>query len=54
VQDAYRSGAATATQVVEACLERVEAYDQAGPQLNVAIALNPQALSDGRARRAGG
>jgi amidase len=44
VQSAYKSGATTATQLVQAYLERIQAYDQKGPKLNVVIFLNPKAM----------
>jgi Asp-tRNA(Asn)/Glu-tRNA(Gln) amidotransferase A subunit family amidase len=43
VQAAYRSGAITATQLVQAYLDRIHAYDQTGPKFNVVIGLNPTA-----------
>jgi amidase len=43
VQAAYKSGATTATHLVQAYLDRVQAYDQNGPKLNVVIFLNPKA-----------
>ena len=43
VQAAYKSGATTATQLVQAYLERIQGYDQKGPKLNVVIFLNPKA-----------
>jgi amidase len=46
VQAAYKSGATTATRVVQAYLDRIHAYDQAGPKLNVVIYLNPRALEE--------
>jgi amidase len=49
VQAAYKSGALTATQLVQDYLKRIQAYDQAGPKLNVVIYLNPQALEEARA-----
>src|SRR5271155_2930482 len=49
VQAAYRSGATTATRVVQAYLARIQAYDQAGPKLNVLIFLNPKALEEAAA-----
>jgi len=49
VQAAYRSGATTATRVVQAYLARIQAYDQAGPKLNVVIFLNPKALDEAAA-----
>jgi Asp-tRNA(Asn)/Glu-tRNA(Gln) amidotransferase A subunit family amidase len=49
VQAAYRSGAITATRLVQAYLERIQAYDQAGPKLNVVIFLNPKALDEAAA-----
>ena len=49
VQTAYRSGATTATRLVHAYLRRIQAYDQAGPKLNVVIFLNPRALEEAAA-----
>jgi amidase len=49
VQAAYKAGTLTATQLVQAYLKRIEAYDQAGPKLNVVIFLNPNALEEARA-----
>jgi Asp-tRNA(Asn)/Glu-tRNA(Gln) amidotransferase A subunit family amidase len=49
VHAAYKSGALTATQLVQAYLKRIQAYDQAGPKLNVVIFLNPNALEEARA-----
>ena len=49
VQAAYRSGALTAAQLVQAYLDRIHAYDQAGPKLNVVISLNPKALDEAAA-----
>jgi amidase len=49
VHAAYKSGALTATQLVQAYLKRIEAYDQAGPKLNVVIYLNPKVLEEASA-----
>jgi amidase len=49
VQAGYRSGATTATRVVQAYLARIQAYDQTGPKLNVVIFLNPRALDEAAA-----
>jgi amidase len=49
VQTAYLSGATTATRLVQAYLDRIKAYDQAGPKLNVVISLNPRALQEAAA-----
>src|SRR5882762_9621996 len=49
VHAAYLSGATTATRLVQAYLERIQAYDQAGPKLNVVIFLNPRALEEAAA-----
>src|ERR1022692_3195156 len=49
VQAAYKSGALTATKLVQAYLERIQAFDQAGPKLNVVIFLNPKALEEATA-----
>jgi Asp-tRNA(Asn)/Glu-tRNA(Gln) amidotransferase A subunit family amidase len=49
VQTAYLSGATTATRLVQAYLDRIKAYDQAGSKLNVVISLNPRALQEAAA-----
>jgi amidase len=49
VHAAYLSGVTTATRLVQAYLERIQAYDQAGPKLNVVIFLNPRALEEATA-----
>ena len=49
VQTAYLSGATTATRLVQAYLDRIKAYDQAGPKLNIVISLNPRALQEAAA-----
>jgi amidase len=49
VQAAYKSGATTATRVVQGYLDRIHAYDQAGPKLHVVIFLNPKALEEAAA-----
>jgi Asp-tRNA(Asn)/Glu-tRNA(Gln) amidotransferase A subunit family amidase len=46
VQAAYRSGALTAARSVQAYQERIQAYDRAGPKLNVVIFLNPKAQEE--------
>lgn len=48
VQAAYKSGATTAELVVKAFQQRIQAYDQVGPKLNVVIYLNPKALDEAR------
>ena len=57
LQNAMEDGAVTSRQLVEQYLARIRQYDQAGPQLNAFIALNPRALDDAAAldaeRRAG-
>ena len=49
MQAAYLSGATTATRVVQGYLDRIQAYDQTGPRLNVVIFLNPKALAEAAA-----
>ena len=46
IHAAYRSGSLTARQLVEAYLERIEAYDKKGPAINALISLNPRALDE--------
>jgi amidase len=46
---AIDSGALTSERLVELCLARIAAYDEAGPKLNAVLALNPKALDEARA-----
>jgi amidase len=46
VHAAYVSRTLTAAKLVQAYLERIQAYDQAGPKLNVVIFLNPKAQEE--------
>ena len=58
INRAFDAGALTSEQLVERYLARVAAYDDAGPELNAVIALNPNALERAREldaeRRSGG
>jgi amidase len=49
VQAAYRSGALSATQLVQAYLARIRAYDRAGPKLHAVLCLNPSAAAEAAA-----
>src|SRR5260221_98399 len=49
--DAFRSGILTPEELVRMYLARIEAYDQAGPQLNSFMHVNEHALSAARALR---
>jgi amidase len=49
VHAAYMSGTLTAEKLVQAYLERIQAYDQAGPKLDVVIYLNPKAQQEAAA-----
>ena len=49
VHAAYTSGTLTAAKLVQAYLERIQAYDEAGPKLNVVIFLNPKAQEEAAA-----
>jgi amidase len=46
---ALASGRVTSAQLVELYLNRIAAYDQAGPRLNAVISINPNAAADARA-----
>jgi Asp-tRNA(Asn)/Glu-tRNA(Gln) amidotransferase A subunit family amidase len=46
VQEAYKTKQLTAHQLVQMYLDRVAAYDQQGPKLNLVISLNPTAMAD--------
>ncbi len=46
IQRAFVDGSLTARQLVELYLNRIEAYDRNGPEINSIITVNPQALED--------
>ena len=46
IHEAYDSGRLTSRQLVQLYLDRIEAYDQKGPQINSIITINPKALED--------
>ena len=46
VQAAYKAGGVTAHQLVQMYLDRIAAYDKAGPNINSVITVNPNALAD--------
>jgi amidase len=46
IHAAYRSGGLTARQLVQAYLDRIEAYDRNGPAINSVISVNPRALEE--------
>ena len=46
IQAAYKAGTLTAHQLVQAYLERIDAYDKSGPKINSIITLNPHALEE--------
>lgn len=48
LQKAMESGEITSEELTRYYLERINAYDQAGPKLNAIIAVNPNALADAR------
>ena len=43
---AYKSGALTARRLVQAYLDRIDAYDKKGPTINCIITVNPRALAE--------
>ena len=45
VHAAYSAGALTSTELTRLYLNRISAYDQAGPTLNSVAVLNPDALT---------
>ncbi len=49
VHKAFKSGKLTARQLTQMYLDRIDAYDQKGPRLNVVITVNPKALEDAAA-----
>jgi len=46
IHAAYKAGRLTAHQLVQAYLDRINAYDKGGPNINSIITLNPNALAD--------
>ena len=46
IHNAYQSGELTSRQLVQLYLDRIEAYDKNGPNINSIITLNPQALEE--------
>src|ERR1700722_8237977 len=46
VQEAYKSGTLTAHQLVQAYLDRIDAFDKKGPAINAIITINPRALAE--------
>jgi Asp-tRNA(Asn)/Glu-tRNA(Gln) amidotransferase A subunit family amidase len=46
IHAAYKAGTLTARQLVQGYLDRIDAYDKAGPKINSIITVNPRALED--------
>jgi len=46
IHTAFRSGRLTARQVVQSYLDRIDAYDKQGPNINSVITINPNALAE--------
>ena len=46
IHAAYKSGRLTSRQLVQGYLDRIGAYDKAGPNINSILTLNPRALED--------
>ncbi len=46
IHAAYKSGRLTSHQLVQLYLDRIEAYDKKGPNINAIITLNPNALQE--------
>src|SRR3954466_4577505 len=49
LQGAMRSGSVSSADLVQSYLDRIAAYDQAGPAVNAVVYTNPNALRDARA-----
>ncbi len=49
INAAFDAGALTSEQLVRMYLDRIEAYDEAGPKINAVLALNSEALATARA-----
>ena len=57
LREGLETGRCTSEQLVAAYLERIDAYDRSGPELNAVVVLNPEAAAEARAsdeRRARG
>jgi len=50
IHTAFRSGRLTARQLVQSYLDRINAYDRQGPNINSVITINPNALHGLRSR----
>jgi amidase len=48
INEAIDAGTLSSEKLVELCLARIAAYDEAGPKLNAVLALNPKALEEAR------
>src|SRR5689334_14380431 len=46
IQNAYKAKKLTARQLVQMYLDRIDAYDKKGPNINAVININPKALED--------
>jgi Asp-tRNA(Asn)/Glu-tRNA(Gln) amidotransferase A subunit family amidase len=46
IQAAYKSGKLTVHELIQAYLDRIDAYDKSGPKINSIITLNPHALEE--------
>jgi hypothetical protein len=46
INAAFDAGTLTSEKLVELCLQRIAAYDEAGPKLNAILALNAKALDE--------
>jgi amidase len=46
LQEAMASGRSSSAQITQAYLDRIAAYDQAGPEINAIVWLNPNAIAD--------
>ena len=53
IHAAYAAGTITARQLTQLYLDRIEAYDRNGPQINSIITVNPRCVARGRAGRRG-
>ena len=49
LQDAMTSGRASSAEITQAYLDRIAAYDQAGPEINAMVWLNPNAVAEAEA-----
>src|SRR5438477_9197393 len=49
LEGAMAAGTLTSEKLVQMCLDRIKAFDRAGPKIHAVISINPKALEEARA-----